>query len=62
MSDPRQAKCTKFSCQSLNGDMPVQPSLVKRGNYWCCPKCGASYGSDEAFNTPFHPFDYDNVE
>jgi hypothetical protein len=36
--------CIKFQCQFWDGDKLVKPKLEKRGKYWCCPKCGASYG------------------
>lgn len=32
----------------MNGETvqgPFQPRLVKRGQFWCCPECGASYGT-----------------
>lgn len=34
--------CETWSCAKANDY--VKPTLVKRGKYWCCPKCGASYG------------------
>lgn len=30
--------CTKWKCE--------RAPLVKRGRYWCCPKCGDSYGEN----------------
>jgi len=36
--------CIKFQCQWWEGDVRKQPELVLRGKYWCCPKCGDSYG------------------
>jgi hypothetical protein len=36
--------CIKFECQSWDGNVRNRPTLVLRGKYWCCPKCGASYG------------------
>jgi hypothetical protein len=38
------AVCTKFACQGWFDGKPLKPTLVKRGRYWCCPTCGASYG------------------
>lgn len=43
---PPTDACTKFECQTWDGDTPVKPKLVKRGLYWCCPTCGASYGEN----------------
>jgi len=42
----RTSTCVKFACQTWNGDVRIQPSLIMRGRYWCCPRCGSSYGSD----------------
>ena len=37
--------CTKFECSEWDGDTKItKPTLVRRGKYWCCPKCGSSYG------------------
>lgn len=55
-------ECIKFECQSWAGDVVVKPKLVKRGKFWCCPRCGASYGSDESMAQPYSPFDNDSVE
>jgi hypothetical protein len=30
--------CTRWDCG--------KPTLVKRGKFWCCPKCGSSYGEN----------------
>lgn len=37
--------CQKFECQEWRGNVQWKPPLVKRGPYWCCSKCGASYGA-----------------
>jgi hypothetical protein len=37
--------CLKYQCSSWDIDKKVGPSLVKRGKFWCCSKCGDSYGS-----------------
>lgn len=36
--------CRRFECQAWADGKPVYPDLVRRGRFWCCPKCGASYG------------------
>lgn len=36
--------CTNFRCQTWVDRDQVKPTLVKLGKYWCCPKCGGSYG------------------
>lgn len=38
--------CTKFECQEWRrGETsPWHPPLVLKDGYWCCLKCGASYG------------------
>lgn len=38
--------CTKFACQEWDGGVRLRPALVKRGDYWICPKCFASYGEN----------------
>lgn len=30
--------CVKFGCDNA--------TLTKQGRYWCCPRCGSSYGED----------------
>jgi hypothetical protein len=30
--------CTIWGCKNAK--------LVKRGRFWCCPKCGGSYGEN----------------
>lgn len=37
--------CTAFRCQEWRGGVPVAPVLEKRGQFWCCPRCRASYGT-----------------
>ena len=40
--------CTNFKCQKwvdFGGEaMLSKPQLMLKGKYWCCPKCGSSYG------------------
>jgi hypothetical protein len=36
--------CTKFACQEWRGSKQWKPPLELRGKFWCCTKCGASYG------------------
>jgi hypothetical protein len=38
--------CVRFECQTWDGALPVQPHLVRRGEFWCCPRCGGSYGTN----------------
>lgn len=38
--------CTRFECQTWEGDEQIKPTLVKRGRFWCCPKCSGSYGEN----------------
>lgn len=38
--------CAQFQCIHWEYDLPIYPRLIKRGKFWCCPKCGASYGAD----------------
>jgi hypothetical protein len=35
---------------------PIRSKLVLRGQFWCCEKCGASYGVD-----PTGSCNYDNI-
>jgi hypothetical protein len=40
--------CDKAECATWAGEKPTAPTkpvLVKKGEYWCCPKCGSSYGA-----------------
>lgn len=36
--------CILFKCQEWRAGVPWYPPLELRGKFWCCPKCGASYG------------------
>jgi hypothetical protein len=42
------AHCTNFKCQKwveFGGEAVLsKPQLMLKGKYWCCPKCGSSYG------------------
>lgn len=40
------AVCLNWQCEEWFNwmDGPIRPPLVLRGKFWCCPKCGASYG------------------
>ena len=42
------AYCTEFKCHEWvpSGAHYVifRPKLVLKGKFWCCPKCGSSYG------------------
>jgi hypothetical protein len=40
------SECLKFECQTWDVNAVVRPRLMKRGGYWCCPRCGSSYGVD----------------
>ena len=44
-----QALCATTTCAKCRRDFdragkPIYAPLVKRGRYWCCEDCGASYG------------------
>lgn len=38
--------CIKFECQDWSKGVRLQPRLKLKGNFYCCPKCGASYGTN----------------
>jgi hypothetical protein len=56
------AECRKFECRRWDGKTLLRPRLEKRGAFWCCAKCGDSYGKDADFAVGFNPFDCDSVE
>lgn len=37
-------KCLRCRTGFTEEGQPVYPYLVKRGSFWCCPVCHASYG------------------
>lgn len=40
--------CLNWRCIEWNqeSETPVKPMLVLKGEFWCCPKCHASYGKN----------------
>lgn len=40
--------CLQWKCQEWRAGAPTpwKPPLVLRGKFWCCPKCGGSYGAN----------------
>jgi hypothetical protein len=41
---PATKTCTQCVTGFTRSGKSIYPGLVKRGQFWCCPKCGASYG------------------
>lgn len=40
------AECDKSECRTWETETKVmKPTLVKKGQFWICPKCGSSYGA-----------------
>lgn len=37
-------RCTQCRIGFTKKGKPIYPLLEKRGRYWCCPECYASYG------------------
>ncbi len=46
------AICLQSECSEWSGAIKLHPLLILRWPFWCCPKCGVSYGKDaqEAYN------------
>lgn len=42
---PPTTTCVRFECQTWSNGVAIRPRLVKRQGFWCCPKCGGSYGT-----------------